>query len=160
MSERGFTEAELAQLEANQERARGTRPTSHFGPSNEAPKPEALIEAECVKFLQEDGWRALKTNPVSDRGRGKGFGTPGMADYEFTRAASSETARKEGWCQILHVEFKSRGGKPQKHQIEWATQTRAQGFLVWMSSVNFSPSVEGFREFYAQSGLMKRSRWW
>jgi hypothetical protein len=35
---------------------------------------ETVIEAECCKLLAQDGWRILKTDPVSDRGRGKGFG--------------------------------------------------------------------------------------
>src|ERR1035438_8174822 len=51
--------------------------------------PEALIEAECTKLLEEDGWRALRTDPVSDKAKGKGFGEIGMADHLYIRYAYS-----------------------------------------------------------------------
>lgn len=47
--------------------------------------PEALIELECTRFLQADGWRELRTNPLSDRGRGAGFGEVGMCDHLYMR---------------------------------------------------------------------------
>jgi hypothetical protein len=36
-------------------------------------------------MLVQDGWRALKTSPVSRRARGVGFGELGMADYLYIR---------------------------------------------------------------------------
>ena len=123
--------------------------------------PEALIQEECVRFMSEDGWRHLRTDPVSNRSQGRGFGEPGMSDSQFSRPALSETARAEGWCQLLYVEFKCGRNKAQKHQIEWATKERARGFLVWIANETFPATVEGFKEFYAEkSGLMRRPRWW
>lgn len=118
---------------------------------------EADIQAECVKFMQEDGWRALRTDPVSDKSRGKGFGELGMADYLFLRA---DYQKPFGVGQALWVEFKARRGEVAKHQTDWHAKERARGFMTWIASVDFPASVKGFRERYAASGLMRRQRWW
>lgn len=110
--------------------------------------PEWMIEAECTRLLEQDGWRALRTDPVSDRGRGKGFGELGMADHLYLRYGSH--------CEvpsILWIEFKSASGKPKKHQIEWHTKERARGALTWIAGVDFPASVTGFVEHYRVSGI-------
>lgn len=127
---------------------------------------EALIEAECTKLLEQDGWRALRTDPVSDRGRGTGFGELGMADHLYFRyrlqdnlgfdyAAVGRLAGPifDSICQVLWIEFKSAGGKPKKHQIEWHQKERARGALTWIAGVDFPASVAGFVEHYRISGL-------
>ncbi len=143
----------------------------------EAPsKCEADIQQECVKLMQEDGWRALRTDPVSDKSRGKGFGELGMADYLFIRYQNSGyglPAREwqphdvqinalhiASWVNVVWVEFKARGGKVGSHQSAWHANERARGALTWIASVDFPASVEGFREFYSKTGLMRRSKWW
>src|SRR4029453_17774142 len=68
--------------------------------------PESLIEGECCKLLAEDGWRILKTDPVSDRGRGKGFGEPGMADTLCLRSG-----RQGASCEVLWIGVKGAGGR-------------------------------------------------
>lgn len=123
---------------------------------------EADIQAECVKLMQEDGWRALRTDPVSDKSRGKGFGELGMADYLFIRyrPPTDWQAGKPGLAEMVWCEFKARAGKVASHQTEWHRNERARGALTWIASVDFPASVEGFREHYAASGLMRRARWW
>ncbi len=137
---------------------------------------EADIQQECVKLMEEDGWRSLRTSPVSDRSRGVGFGEIGMADYLFIRYQNSGyglPSRKwedhdarvnalhiASWVQVLWIEFKSRSGKVGAHQAEWHRNERARGAFTWIASVDFPASVEGFREHYATSGLMRRSKWW
>lgn len=152
-----MTEQEYQQLLANQRAAAPqaiSAPTAAPEPDN---RPEAAIQEECVQLLVEDGWRALRTDPVSDRGRAKGFGEPGMADYLLLRY---------GRCwdyaggEILWIEFKSSRGKPAKHQIAWHTRERARGAMTLVAGVDFPASVAGFREWYADSGLMRRARWW
>ncbi len=115
--------------------------------------PEHMIEAECSRLLEQDDWRALRTDPVSDRGRGKGFGELGMADHLYFRWAISETARAAAWCQVIWIEFKSAKGKPSKKQVEWHTIERARGALTWIAGVDFPASVAGFVEHYRKSGL-------
>ena len=129
--------------------------------SEATPTPlESLIEAECTKLLEQDGWRALRTDPVSDRKRGAGFGELSMADHQYTRPALSDTARKEGWCQLLYVEFKRGKQRATKAQIAWHERERARGFVTWIANEDFPATVEGFREHYAKSGLMRRPKWW
>lgn len=122
-------------------------------------RSEAVIEAECTKILEEDGWRALRTDPVSDRGRGKGFGELGMADHLYIRY---DIPTREwgvpfpGAAEVLWIEYKSRGGKPKAHQLEWQRNERARGALVWCAGVDFPASVEGFVAQYRASGLSRR----
>jgi len=126
-----------------------------------APCPDASeddIQDECVKLMQEDGWRALRTDPVSDKSRGKGFGEIGMADYLFMRPMSGNCGHL-GACEMLWVEFKARNGKPSKAQLDWHNKERARGFRTWIASVDFPASVEGFKTHYEMSGLMRRSKW-
>lgn len=121
-------------------------------------RSEAQIEAECTKLLEEDGWRALRTDPVSDRGRGKGFGELGMADHLYVRY-SFPSHPEPIWRAVVElawVEFKSAKGKPAKHQIAWHQKERARGALTLIAGVDFVASVQGFRDWYANSGLMRR----
>lgn len=117
--------------------------------------PESEIQAECTKLLEEDGWRALRTDPVSDRGRGKGFGEIGMADHLYIRYSRMIPLRVRGRCELLWVEFKSSKGKPKKHQLDWHAKERARGALTLIAGEDFPASVEGFRDWYAKSGLQR-----
>jgi hypothetical protein len=117
---------------------------------DEVPKAEALIEAECCQLLAEDGWRVLKTDPVSDRGRGKGFGEPGMADTLCLRYGRQGAA-----CEVLWIEWKAPGGRLQKHQLEWHVKERARGAMTAIAGVDFAASVRGFRSWYRASGLAR-----
>lgn len=154
-------EAHIAKLKQPQPGAETTLPACD--------KSEADIQEECVKFMQEDGWRALRTDPVSDKSRGKGFGELGMADYLFMRPFyrhpdDSDTLRQNtrirAATQTVYVEFKGRKGVPSKHQTAWHAMERARGFCTWIASVDFPASVDGFRTHYEASGLMRRARWW
>ncbi len=119
--------------------------------------PEHLIEAECTRLLEQDGWRALRTDPVSDRGRGKGFGEPGMADHLYIRYTPFYSQSPDGHymssSHTLWIEFKAAKGKPKKRQIEWHEIERARGALTWIAGVDFPASVAGFVEHYRKSGL-------
>ncbi len=119
--------------------------------------PEHMIEAECTRLLEQDSWRALRTDPVSDRGRGKGFGEPGMADHLYIRYEpvnpGEEMDSFSAITETLWIEFKSAKGKPAKHQTEWHTKERARGALTWIAGVDFPASVAGFVERYRKSGL-------
>ncbi len=110
--------------------------------------PEHMIEAECTRLLEQDGWRALRTDPVSDRGKGKGFGEKGMADHLYLRYDAIYLR-----ANVLWVEYKSANGKPAKHQTEWHTKERARGALTWIAGVDFPASVAGFVDHYRKSGL-------
>ena len=133
---------------------------------------ERDIERTCSDFLELDGWRSLKTDPVSDRARGKGFGEIGMADRLYIRYGDIELfdrhiGQKEPndypwmkckrWnCEVLWIEFKSAKGKPSLKQLDWHRAERARGALTWIAGVDFPASIEGFMAFYRQSGLLRR----
>lgn len=121
---------------------------------------EAFIQEECAKFMEADGWRYLRTDPVSDRGRGKGFGELGMADALFLRPLSGSGVWTGYTVELLWCEFKAGREVAKKHQLEWHAKERARGFMTWISNEDFPATVEGFRQKYAASGLMRRSKWW
>lgn len=126
---------------------------------------ESEIEEECTKLLEEDGWRALRTDPVSDRSRGKGFGEPGMADHLYIRYHCEygvHTMRKVGpdasWLaqsEIIWIEFKRPGEKAKKHQHDWHVKERARGALTLIAGEDFPATAAGFKDWYAVSGLKK-----
>jgi hypothetical protein len=111
---------------------------------------ESLIEAECCKLLAEDGWRILKTDPVSDRSRGKGFGEMGMADTLALRYG-----KQSAGCEVIWLEWKAPGGRVRKNQMAWHIRERARGAMTVIAGVDFAPSIEGFRTWYRASGLAK-----
>lgn len=121
---------------------------------------EAEIEAGCVAFMGQDGWSALKTDPCSDRGRAKGFGVIGMADFQFARPLPYAIDGNSYACDFLRVEFKRRQGRVGEHQLAWHNEERRLGFRTWIAKVDFAPTLEAYREHYAASGLMRRRRWW
>lgn len=130
---------------------------------------EAAIQQTCAEFMALDGWRALKTDPCSDKSRGKGFGETGMADHLFIRYSSTES-RERGKArgfdlvdsEVLWVEFKKldrhgRPTKPTQKQLDWHATERNRGALTVIAGVDFPATIEGFQAWYNGSGL-KRAR--
>jgi hypothetical protein len=124
---------------------------------------EADVQQAVVLMLELDGWRAIRTDPVSDRSRGKGFGEVGMPDYLFIRYGnyqntatwkSMEEQRSERFpcadAEVLWIEFKAPGKKPKPHQCNWMVKENARGALIMVCD-----SVDDFREWYKISGLMR-----
>jgi hypothetical protein len=109
---------------------------------------EADVQQAVVLMLEIDGWRAIRTDPVSDRSRGKGFGEVGMPDYLFIRYGS--VAPSSCTAQVLWIEFKAPGKGPLPHQVLWAVTETNRGALVLKVD-----DVDGFREYYKKSGLMR-----
>lgn len=131
-------------------------------------KSEREIERTCTGILKRDDWRSLKTDPVSDKRRGKGFGELGMADYLYIRYWAANVHRKpepyDGAANALHlasgnevlwVEWKRHDGKAAEHQKAWHAAERKRGALVLVAGEDFPASVEGFHEWYLKSGLCR-----
>lgn len=120
---------------------------------------EAEIQRTCTQILMHDGWRALRTDPVSDRKRGKGFGEVGMPDYLYIRYTPFHRMSPDGHYMsaghILWIEWKKEGGTPEPHQLAWHADERSKGALTWIAGVDFPATVDGFVEFYAKSGLKR-----
>ncbi len=125
---------------------------------------EADIQRTCTEFLELDGWRHLRTDPVSDRRRGKGFGEIGMADDLFIRywkGCIDQTVLKppyESWGQILWIEWKKLRALPMRHQTAWHERERVRGALTLIAGRDFPATIEGFIEWYRASGFARSVR--
>lgn len=135
-------------------------------------KPEAALERAVTEYLALDGWRSLKTDPVSDRSRAKGFGEVGMADMMFLRFQCDRCANEDcerclpakrdlpgpwrAWTQVLMIEFKSPRGRLAAHQRAWHEAERARGAMTLIAGIDFRATLEGFAFWYGQSGLARR----
>lgn len=127
-------------------------------------KTEATIQKAIGDLLELDGWRRLRTTPVSRREWGTGFGEVGMADDLFIRYENRTQANfrtKQFWGQakaeVLWIEHKTPKGKPSQKQLEWHRSERARGALTLIAGIDFKPSPEGFFNWYRNSGLMRRT---
>jgi len=130
---------------------------------------EAVLESEVeigiTAYLALDGWRSLKTDPCSDKRRGKGFGEIGMADRLYIRygpcarapLVSDTFMTLISMCEVMWVEMKRpRGGRVSEAQRTWHKIERERGALTLIAGQDFTPTVVGFREWYEKSGLMRR----
>lgn len=140
---------------------------------------ETQIEDTITKFLEWDGWRALRTNPVSDRGRGKGFGEPGMADHLYIRYWNDGDPRKGRYpterpgrvyspvADVMWIEFKrlrpskrgpawGRATKLAIHQSAWHALERSRGALTLKVGEDCPATIEGIKAWYFESGLARR----
>ncbi len=115
---------------------------------------EKQLERDCTNILIQDGWRPLKTDPVSRKAWGKGFGEPGMGDMLFMRPMKSPEPAS---CQVLWVEMKTPTGKLEDHQRRWHEAERAKGFTTWIMGTDFPATVEDFQKRYQSSGLFRRA---
>lgn len=123
---------------------------------------EAHIQQTITELLQMDGWRAIRTDPVSDRSRGKGFGEIAMPDYLYVRYAyvvCNERSEFQGWhredAQVLWIEFKRPGKQPTPAQLAWHAAEEARGALVLVVGTE-ETWWDDFKRWYALSGLQRR----
>ena len=133
--------------------------------TNQRLTTEAHVQQTVREFLEADGWRAIRTDPVSDRARGKGFGEVGMPDYLFVRytcdrrgaAYKVVSLKTQIWmevaAQVLWIEFKRAGQKPKPRQARWIEAERARGALVIVVD-----DIDAFIVWYKASGLNRRMR--
>jgi hypothetical protein len=158
----GFSESDLRQLEANQRAANPLsdseeRKLMAYMDDRAQRKSEADLERTCTQVLEMDGWRSLKTNPVSRRAHGKGFGELGMADYLYIRYETPPGTRRRGCAEVCWIEWKRPGTEAHPHQLDWQAAERNRGALVVLADVDFEATIDGFCAWYEASGL-KRSR--
>lgn len=119
---------------------------------------ESHIEQTCSDWLELDGWRTLKTDPVSRKEWGKGFGELGMADRLYIRHGllSADSLLCRVVCHVMWIEWKSAKGRTRGEQIGWHAQERRRGALTLIAGEQFPKTIEGFIAWYRQSGLMRR----
>jgi hypothetical protein len=129
---------------------------------------EAQIQQACTELLLLDDWRVIHTD--LKHLRGMGVQEPGMADDLFIRYLDGSTIvhqsaaagvrftaiLKAPAAEVLWCEWKRKGGKAGDHQRNWHVLERKRGALVLVAGEDFPASIDGFREFYKASGLMRR----
>lgn len=120
---------------------------------------EADVQQAVVLMLELDGWRSIRTDPVSDRSRGKGFGEIGMPDYLFIRygpdfraAPGIRRSLVPTDSDVMWVEFKAAGKSLKPHQVTWHSRESARGALIFVVD-----DAVRFRETYKTSGLMRNT---
>lgn len=129
---------------------------------------EADLERQCSDLLALDGWRTLKTDPVSRREWGKGFGELGMADRLYIRYGIRYAIEGRGYAvgaglfvsredEVMWIEWKRPDGRNKQHQKKWQRDERIRGALVLVAREDFPATFEGFCAWYAGSGLMRRA---
>ena len=128
---------------------------------------EAHIERTITGYLQLDGWRALKTNPTSNRARGKGFGEIGMADVLYLRYSSHKSVVAGAssifqvellWAEFKRITTQGRTTKAAPHQREWHERERARGAATLIVGEDCPATVEGIQDWYRNSGLRRLVR--
>lgn len=135
---------------------------------------EKQIQETCTRFLELDSWRVLRTDPVSRREWGKGFGEPGMADCLYMRYYNQRgdhtatEAEQRVRAQLMWIEWKrERGGngkralstraeKAKTHQRAWHAAERTRGALTLIAGEDFPANIEGFEKWYRESGLQRK----
>jgi hypothetical protein len=134
---------------------------------------ESDIEKACSDILQVDGWRMLKTDPVSRREWGKGFGEKGMADCLYIRYrperyteyhAGQVEVNDNPWkplapcqSQVIWIEWKRPRGVLSPKQKLWHEAERKRGALTLIAGQDFPATFDGFLDWYRNSGLMRRA---
>lgn len=129
---------------------------------------EKHLQEACAHILELDGWRRLRTDPVSRREWGKGFGEPGMPDDLLIRYGTIGPCIPEesALAEVLWVEWKrllpSKRGKTWQrvtraanHQKAWHVLERSRGALTLIAGEDFQATVDGFIAWYRGSGLMR-----
>ena len=139
--------------------------------SNPLALTEKHLEEACSRVLELDGWRRLKTDPVSRREWGKGFGELGMADDLYIRyndllkkpAHISPCAAEVMWIEwkrllgnVTVVSGAYKATKAAQHQKDWHLLERKRGALTLIAGEDFPATFEGFMAWYRTSGFMRR----
>lgn len=122
---------------------------------------EADVQKAVTDLLELDGWRSLRTDPVTDASRGKAFGEFGMPDYLYIRydlRAYEPTGPRDVYAVIeppaaavLWIEFKAKGETPKVHQRVWHEAEQARGAMVLVVD-----DIDDFIRWYSTSGLCRR----
>jgi len=119
---------------------------------------EADIERTCTELLELDGWRSFKMEENFSERKMKRTGEKGMPDRLYLRynwAYEFRVTYRRVIADVLWIEWKANGGKPSLAQRNWIAAETKRGAMVLLAGTNFPASIEGFKEWYRNSGLMR-----
>jgi len=127
---------------------------------------EAQIERQIAALLRADGWRVRHLEKQWSEKKRKAVGEEGMADMLCIRTARPDPMycpyRGHAYmalAQLMWIECKRiKGGRTTKastKQRDWHTLERKYGALTLIAGKDFVASLEGFKAWYAASGLSR-----
>jgi hypothetical protein len=145
--------------------------------TNEIPRlREKDIQQTCCDLLIADGWRRVRLEQNFSERKRKTIGEAGMADDLFIRynkfpggpPSVPYGSLRRSYTQVLWIEWKRelpptrkppswpRSTKASITQEAWHALERSRGALTLIAGVDFPASIEGFRDWYATSGLARK----
>jgi hypothetical protein len=118
---------------------------------NAVPVSEASIQKAIRDYLELDGWRVFETDATrwrrDTRTAKHPLKEPGMADLLALRYDPPA---------ILWIEVKRKGGRVEPQQRFWHFAERLRGATVIVLGQDCEASIDGWLDWYAASGLMRR----
>jgi hypothetical protein len=141
---------------------------------------EKHIQEACCQILEYDGWRRIRMEATYSEKKRKGVGEPGMADDLFLRYSPVMIPKGHAafnpatTVQVMWIEWKRLVPRPERirrnntlkqkwprstqaavHQKAWHALERKRGALTLVAGEDFIASVDGFKDWYKASGLMR-----
>lgn len=137
---------------------------------------EKHIQEACCQILECDGWRRIRMEAMYSEKKRKGVGEPGMADDLFLRYWYPDNLHNDTrpigeifwieWKRLVPTPLRERRNNTLKqkwprstqaavHQKAWHALERKRGALTLIAGEDFVASVDGFRDWYKTSGLMR-----
>jgi hypothetical protein len=107
---------------------------------------ESDIELAGTQIMGWDGWRSFKMEQNFSEKKRKSVGEPGMPDRLYLRYDSGD---------IVWIEWKRLKGKAAQHQKDWHARERARGAKTYIAGEDFPATIDGFRDWYRKSWLMR-----
>jgi hypothetical protein len=121
---------------------------------------EADIEKTCTQILEWDGWRSFKMEQNFSERKQKRTGEAGMPDRLYIRYwknCPGPGGKGPAECaDLMWIEWKALGGRVSQAQHDWQAAEVARGALVLCAGRTFPASIDGFKAWYAASGLQRR----
>ena len=124
---------------------------------------ESDIQRTITDLLRAEGWRVFHFEDGFDQRSRKRKGEPGMPDLLCIRYAPIIDSELAGpgtaqvlWIELKRIDKRGRTTKASQTQMDWHRDERARGALVWVAGIDFPATIDGFLQFYRQSGLERR----
>lgn len=134
---------------------------------------EADIERTITDFLIAEGWRVFHMEQQWSEKKRKTVGERNMPDVLAIRYWAGKVGRipqlhdqrvnallLASGNEVLWLELKRLIGKkvtkPAQGQLDWHREERFRGALTLIAGVDFRASIEGFMDWYKNSGLARR----
>jgi hypothetical protein len=88
-----------------------------------------------------------------------GVSEKGIPDRLYIRYKVNDTKIPnfyQPWAEVLWIEWKAPAGRLSLDQDNWHMRERKRGALIWVPTIDFPATFEGFIRHYKASGLARR----